>query len=197
MRLAVIRRTKRFRAPSPSEQNARGPADRKDGFTLVELLAVIAIIGVLTAVLLGGAQQAVSAGMTARAKAELAALAVALESYRRAYGDYPRTNRPDELLQALIGRRGPTGVAVTGRAFVAMASFHTADDRDPFSNSDARIVDPWSTPYVYAYRSAVPWTNPSYVLYSCGRDAESAELIPGGFLDENATTNVDNIQAGR
>ncbi len=162
-------------------------------FTLIELLVVLAIIAVLSGLVLGIGHHASNFGQTVRAKAELAAVSAALESYKRQYGDYPRTNRPDELLQALIGKRGPTGAIVSGRVFIDLANFRSGDALNPFLNSAAEIVDPWDQPYAYAYRSEVPWTNAGYVLYSKGRDGLAAELLLGGAIDELAPANADNI----
>src|SRR6266540_4878024 len=76
-------------------------------FTLIELLVVLAIVAVVSALVVGLGNHANNFAQMVRAKAELAAVSAALESYRRQYGDYPHTNRPDELLQALIGKRAP------------------------------------------------------------------------------------------
>ena len=72
-------------------------------FTLIELLTVITIIGILAGIVIGVGRRAGESGREARAKVELAAITTALESYKRQYGDYPRTNSGAALLQALVG----------------------------------------------------------------------------------------------
>ena len=162
-----------------------GATSKRAAFTLLELLAVISLIAVLAGIVLGVGRRASEAGKTARAKAELAALAAALESYRGAYSDYPQTDNEARLLQSLIGRRGPGNAVINGRVLLEAARFTTAGSRDPFSDSSAVLVDPWGQAYVYAYRTGPSdWTNPAYVLYSIGPDGrDSAALLPGGFAD--------------
>lgn len=60
------------------------------GFTLVELLTVIAVLAILTAFSLGAVRGARNRASLARARADLAAFATALEEYKRLYGDYPQ-----------------------------------------------------------------------------------------------------------
>ncbi|MES1166815.1 MAG: type II secretion system protein [Pseudomonadota bacterium] len=62
-----------------------------EGFTLVEILVVIAIVSLLTATALPAMRGTRERTAGARARAELALIAQALESYRRVYGDYPQT----------------------------------------------------------------------------------------------------------
>ena len=164
------------------------------GFTLLELLTVITLIAIVTALLIGGARRAVETGAAARAKAELALLAVGLEEYHRVCGDYPQTNDGAILLQALIGRRGPHQENTAIRSLIELARFTTVAALDPFTNADAVLSDPWGRPYRYAYKSQMPWSNFSYVLYSVGPDGrDSALLLPGGLLDPAPVENADNL----
>ncbi len=82
----------------PSVRRAR----RASAFTLIELLTVIAIIAILAGVALGGVRSAKNRAAIARAKSELAALANALEDYKRFYGDYPRLGAGGGITQAAI-----------------------------------------------------------------------------------------------
>lgn len=176
-----------------------GATGRRAAFTLLELLAVITLIAVLAGLVLGVGRRASESGKSARARAELAALSAALENYRRLHGDFPQTDDEPRLLQSLIGKRGPTGLAVNGRAMLELARFTTAGALDPFSNAAAELIDPWGQPYVYAYKKpASGWTNSGYVLHSAGPDGrDSAALQPGGFVDPIPPENADNIQANR
>ena len=168
-------------------------------FTLLELLAVLAIVALLAGFVLGSGRRATESAKGVRARAELAALAAALESYRRAYGDYPQTGDAARLLQSLLGRLGPAGAAVNGRTLLETGRFTTTDGSDPVANAAAELADPWGRPYVYTYKSPpAGWLNPGFVLYSVGPDGTGAPgLLGGGWIDTAAPANADNIYANR
>ena len=71
---------------------------RSPGFTLLELLLVIAVLALLSAVASSAVVGARRQAAVLRAESELAVQALALEEYKRRHGDYPRTEGPDALL---------------------------------------------------------------------------------------------------
>lgn len=186
----ILARKSRTRA----ESLFRDP--REEGFTVLELLLVVALVAGLSGMMLGVGRYARDSGRASRAAAELASLAAALESYRLVHGDYPRTGGGAGFLQALVGRRGPLGDAIAARPLIEVGNFNCGGSGDPFLNETTELFDPWGTPYGYAYKSELPWGNPSYVLCSAGPDGRlGVALLTGGFPDHLAPGNGDNLWA--
>jgi prepilin-type N-terminal cleavage/methylation domain-containing protein len=67
------------------------------GFTLVEMLTVMAVIAVLASLILSVNGFVQRKAATSRAEGELAAMSAACETFRADNGSYPRSNRTDEL----------------------------------------------------------------------------------------------------
>lgn len=125
------------------------------GFTLIEMMVVLAIIGTL-AMLVGPSilRNVGDANVTA-ARTQIETFAVALDAYRLDVGTYPTTEEGLALLRAQ---------PITGTSHVGW--------RGPYLRKPVPM-DPWGRPYVYI---APGVHNPdSYDLYTLGRDGK-----PGG-----------------
>lgn len=79
-----------------SRGGVRRSACRQRGFTLLELLTVIAIVVVLAGLILGGMGYAQQKAASSRATGEIAALSNLLEAFKADFGDYPRMKSDDE-----------------------------------------------------------------------------------------------------
>jgi len=204
--MEVLRACVCFSLESGGEwRSVRGMSARLRAFTLVEVLAVIAILAILMSAAVSGGAWAFKRAYTARAQAELSALAAALEGYKREHGDYPRTSgsasepRGAQLLQSLLGARGPGGAVLNphGRVWIELGSFTTRDGLDPLANSAAELIDPWGNAYLYIYKEPLSgWTNPGFVLYSAGADGRhNSTLLSGGYPQRDLDENRDNLYA--
>jgi general secretion pathway protein G len=108
------------------------PHRRRQAFTLLELVAAMGLVAILTTITIGLIRSTKQRASVVRARAELAVIMQALEEYKRTYGDYPQTGpsvanshrvnlgtngvsvgpgtatAQARLLNALIGVYGPT-----------------------------------------------------------------------------------------
>lgn len=159
---------------------------KKKAFTLVEILTVIAILGILAVILIRATGNLMEERAAIKARAEMNALAQALEVYKADFGDYPWI-RDDakQFARALLGERGPKTNAVLQDAkrgnikrYIDLEKFNIKEG--PRSSVDA-ILDPWGNPYRYYYKREITnekgvysgsWDAPGFILISAGPDGE-------------------------
>jgi general secretion pathway protein G len=125
------------------------------GFTLLELLVVILIIGLLTSIVAPRFMAQVSRSEVTTARAQMDAFRKALEAFRIDNGRYPSTA---EGLAALV--TAPAGAARWHGPYL----------------QDAVPLDPWGT--AYQYEAPGP-AGKDYQIISLGRDK-----APGGTGDD-------------
>lgn len=87
---------------------------RIGGFTLVELLTVIAVIGILTAILIPSATAARVSVRRAQTKVLFGQWAAAMELFRQEYGFYPAIDGGNGRIDAAIFAGALTGRALDG-----------------------------------------------------------------------------------
>jgi general secretion pathway protein G len=148
---------------APMRRLTKKARKRVNGFTLVELMVVIFIIGLLATVVVINVLPSQDRAMTEKARSDIATLSQALEMYRLDNLAYPGTA---EGLGALM--TPPPTLAQPGRY-----------------RSGGYIKklpqDPWGRPYQYTS----PGTTGAFDLYSLGADG-----APGGE-NENADITAD------
>src|SRR3954467_9720738 len=121
------------------------------GFTLLELLVVLAILGLLAAIIAPQVIKYLGTSRTQTAKVQINNVVAALELYRLDVGRYPT---PQEGLKGLV------------------AAPQSANGwNGPYLKKDSALVDPWGDPYLYK----VPGDHGEVDVFSLGSDKQ-----PGG-----------------
>src|SRR5205085_7349823 len=139
-----------------------GSRTRQRGFTLLELLVVLAILGLLIGLVAPAALRQLGSAKEKIAHQSIERLAGVLDIYKLDVGTYPST---DQGLQALITK--PSGVTRWN---------------GPYLKGEKLPEDPWGRPYVYRSPSQRP--GHEYDLLSLGPTGQA-----GGAGDAAAIFN--------
>ncbi|WP_432706472.1 type II secretion system major pseudopilin GspG [Azotobacter salinestris] len=123
---------------------------RQQGFTLLEIMVVLVILGLLVALVAPNVLQNQDKAMVEKARADVALLEQALDMYKLDNFQYPTT---DQGLEALVTKpeTGPQPKRYNSNGYIK---------RLP--------SDPWGNPYQYLQ----PGTKKAFDLYSLGADGE-------------------------
>ena len=127
----------------------------RSGFTLIEILVVIAVLAMLAALVAPNVFQHVGTAKDATARSQIELLGAALDAYRLDNGRYPTSDQGLDALQ----------VAPTLQPL-------PSNWRGPYLRKDVPL-DPWGTPFIYMSPGEVNLRG--YDLLSLGADGE-----PGG-----------------
>ncbi|NWL19563.1 type II secretion system major pseudopilin GspG [Pseudomonas umsongensis] len=131
--------------------NALRQRASQHGFTLIEIMVVVVIIGILGAIVVPQFMSRPDQAKVTAAKVDLQAIGTALEMYRLDNFHYPSTQQG---LEALSKR--PSGMPA-------------ARNWNPQGYLKSLPVDPWGTPYQYL-NPGVKSADGGYDLYSLGAD---------------------------
>lgn len=123
----------------------------EDGYTLMELLVVLAILGFLAAIATPAVIHYLDSAKNSTAKTEVANLSAGLDLFKLDVGRYPTT---EEGLKALV-TAPPTAENWNG----------------PYVKKTSEIDDPWGHPYNYKS----PGQHGEFDLYSYGAKGEGGD----------------------
>ena len=121
---------------------------RQSGFTLIEIMVVVVILGILAALIAPNVISRIDDAQITKVKQDIRALESALKQYRLDNFRYPTT---DEGLDALVTPPSDPNARWPEGGYL---------DRLP--------RDPWDRPYVYLQ----PGNQGEYDIYSLGRDGQ-------------------------
>ena len=145
------------------------------GFTLVELLVVIVIIGILASLIIGGGTAAWNSARRATIKNEIAQVDGALQRYKQKYGEYPPDFSDEAAVMRHVRKRWPKfdwqGQPPNFLTFCAMIKAQTEG------------IDP-TDPILEAYNFD-PVTDPHGDVQSRGAHIAALAFWIGGIPDKN------------
>ncbi|MDD2237783.1 MAG: type II secretion system protein GspG [Kiritimatiellae bacterium] len=148
----------------------RNHAVQRAGFTLVELLAVMMIIGILAGLILGVSSYASRKASESKAIAEMQKIKNACEEYKIKYGKYP----------GVVNDRIEDADLLSLGNFVSDLEY-TNKVYDPFTgNTGQGIVDPWGNAYCVSNLGF------SIRVISAGQDVEDKNKNTADDIDSNA-----------
>lgn len=144
---------------SAQRKRSRGPNDDA-GFTLLEVLVVVAILGMLIGLVAPTAMRQLGTARTAIGKQAVERLGGLLDLYKLDIGSYPNT---EQGLQALVER--PAG---------------TPSWNGPYIKGDVVPLDAWNRPYTY--RTPSTRRGYDYDLCSAGPNNVTADPATEGAI---------------
>ena len=126
---------------------------RSHGFTLIEIMVVIVILGILAAVVVPNIMSRPTEARITKAKQDIRALETALDLYKLDNYSYPTT---DQGLEALVNIPGSSAGSKSSRS-------------EPYLKKLPK--DPWQNPYIYLS----PGEHGSIDIYSYGPDQQQSD----------------------
>ncbi len=173
------------------------------GFTLVELLLVIAIIGILAALTMAVLVMVKRHAMIAQAKTEMQGIVAAILQYDQDYGRFPVAPAEqafagtNDFTTGLVFSTGPAGYDNNSNVVAILMNLATYPDGTPTANAQ-HLKNPKQKPYLAASLSGYdpttndphpprgvdrtgiyrdPWGNPYIITMDLSADEQCRDLL--------------------
>jgi len=194
---------------------------RRRGFTLLELMVVIAIIAVLAGLFLPALQSVLERAKKAQARNDVIQIVTAVNAFYAEYGRYPLvgtvttpdatygivTSQSDGLFNEL--RAKAYSLNTRQIQFISPAEDGTQTNPNGKIGSDSQFHDPWGNPYLiridadYDNQVVNPYTadtgagptniRQGVIAWSVGKDAKLGNNGNNRFKDSNGAQSDDVI----
>ncbi len=158
----------------------------RSGFTLVELLIVVGVIGVLMGMAMGVQRYAMTRSARGRAEAEIAGLSSAAEGFKADQATYPRSGETDALVS--IDNGDHSSFLTANKALYVLLS----GDANLNGKPDASEGVLNATPSYFEFKPALLRISGSNVAYIRDPWDSGGEARPYGYSTKRAAA----LQAG-
>jgi prepilin-type N-terminal cleavage/methylation domain-containing protein len=147
------------------------------GFTLVELLTVVAIIAILAALSIGGFAYFNRKQAEDKGRMQIKLLETALEEYKMDNGEYPAHNNTNGTggTNLIYRRLYGDGASNNGRIYLAELDPNSAKQGwIDGGGTTAKIIDPFGNEFRYrCLTDKTKQKNPDFDLWSMGADGKT------------------------
>jgi len=166
------------------------------GFSLVELLVVISIIGLLAGLSSVGVSKAMQKGKQAKAKGDLNAIVTAVRAYRQEYGKFPSNAGPndDEHLYASYANGQPNFTTQPYGSSSTLIAILCGEDRNGLNPKKVRFLEPGKIEGGYVWRD--PWGSEYCVMFDTNEDGGVEYWGSGNWENPNIRVSVIAVSAG-
>lgn len=168
--------------------NLRSPRRQPSAFTLIEMLVVIAIIGLLAAMVVGGASHFREVSVRARVQTELNQVVSAIESYHKKFGFYPQDNANNPA-------RPPLYYELTGddslSAADANSQFGVKGIVNTEKDENGRVLNFFSNIGIEGKNYKVVDAATKALALTAGYKGPDGDVNPWRYVSKNPTNNTE------